>query len=78
MTEEIKLINEIEAFCKRHADMPESTFGRKVLNNPNFVDDVRKGRSPTFKTARTIRTWMKNQDIQLRRKTNEKDARKNL
>lgn len=69
MTEEIALIETITAFLGRH-QMAETTFGRRAMHNPNFLTDLKTGRSPTGKTMRKIKVWMKNEDGKLRRKQN--------
>lgn len=40
-----ELLSRVEAFL-READMPPSTFGVYVLNDPRFVGDLRQGRTP--------------------------------
>ena len=61
MTEKETFIAEIESFCTRYGVKP-TTFGRKALNNPNFIEDLRKeGFSPKLSTVTRVRNWMKNQ-----------------
>lgn len=66
---ETVLIKDIDDFCERH-QMAVATFGRRALNNPAFYSDLKAGRSPTGKTEKKLRNWMKNQNIKLRGKRN--------
>lgn len=51
------LVVEIERWCARH-DMTESRFGREVLGDPNFVYQLRAGRSPTGRTVEKVRKFL--------------------
>ena len=48
---------EVEAFLSQHS-FEAATFGRKALNDPSFVNDLREGRSPTLKTIEKVRDFM--------------------
>lgn len=48
---------EVEAFLSQHS-FEAATFGRKALNDPSFVNDLREGRSPTLKTIERVRDFM--------------------
>lgn len=49
-----KLLVLIEAYC-REASISKSAFGKKVLNNPNFVYDLASGkRNPRAKTCKQV------------------------
>jgi hypothetical protein len=49
----MSLLVEIERYLDRTGIAP-TTFGRRVVNDPRFVLDLRRGRSPTPATARRI------------------------
>jgi len=51
------LIEDIEAFCRRHA-MAESTFGRMAVNDGKFVGRLRSGGSVTTKSISKVRSFM--------------------
>ena len=51
------LLVEIEQFL-RAQDMPATVFGRRVLGDPRFVFDLRRGRLPREEKARRVRSWM--------------------
>lgn len=54
-----QFLAEIEAFLATN-DMDATNFGRKSLNDPNFVFDLRKGeRSPSAKTIDRVRSFIK-------------------
>lgn len=48
---------EVEAFLSQHK-LKAATFGRKALNDPMFVNDLRDGRSPTLETIDRVREFM--------------------
>lgn len=55
-----QFLAEIEAFLTAN-EMDPTNFGRKSLNDPNFVFDMRKGdRSPSAKTIDRVRSFMAN------------------
>jgi hypothetical protein len=50
---------EIEAFLMGQG-MDPATFGRRALNDPNFVFDVRsRGRCPNLRTIDRVREFMR-------------------
>lgn len=49
---------EIENFL-RAKEMSASAFGLAAVNDPNFVHDLRAGRSPTLETASKVAAFMK-------------------
>lgn len=51
------LIEEIDAFVARHGMSP-ITFGRKAMNDPHFVRDVRDGRRLWPETDAKARAFM--------------------
>jgi len=48
---------EIETFLTDQ-EMDPTAFGRRALNDPNFVFDIRDGRSPSAKTIDRARAFM--------------------
>lgn len=46
MTLSEKFLTDVEDFLRREAITP-TAFGRNALNDPNFVFDLRAGRSPS-------------------------------
>ncbi len=52
-----QFISEIEAFLSE-VGMEPTIFGRQALNDPNFVFQIRKGRSPSARTIDQIRHFM--------------------
>jgi 2,4-dienoyl-CoA reductase-like NADH-dependent reductase (Old Yellow Enzyme family) len=55
--EPLPLIDAIEAFIGDHAMSPV-TFGRKALNDPHFVAQLRKGRRVWPDTEQRVRSFM--------------------
>lgn len=51
------LLDEIDNFCVR-ADISPSAFGRAALKDPNFVGDLRAGRSPNLKLIDRVRGYI--------------------
>ena len=53
-----------EGFCAQIEDylasvrMDPTTFGRKAMNDPNFVFTLRKGRSPSARTMDRVRGFI--------------------
>ena len=52
MTED-ELLTKIEAHLSASGEGP-TAFGKRVLNDPNLVNDLRQGRSPSLRVARVI------------------------
>src|SRR5579871_3977225 len=50
-------LGEIEQFLARSATDP-STLGKNALGDPNFVFDLRNGRSPSTRTIDKVRSWI--------------------
>jgi len=57
MTPREEFAAEIEAFLES-AKMDPTSFGRLAINDPNFVKDVREGRSPNLSTVHRVRQFM--------------------
>lgn len=51
------LLRSIKAFLTEH-DLLPSQFGRRVVGDPRFVFDLRKGRTPRRDTEVRVRAWM--------------------
>jgi len=51
------LIRKIEAFM-RQTKMPQTTFGRVAINDPQFVFDLRRGRVPRQGTVQRVEHFM--------------------
>jgi len=68
--ETVVLIQEINAFLKRHRMAP-ATFGRKAVNSSSLVFSLRNGTlSPTLASVSRLREWMKRQDRKLEKNGN--------
>jgi homoserine dehydrogenase len=50
--------SEVEAYLSASAMTP-TAFGRQVLGDPNFVFDLRSGRSPNAATIDKVRTFIR-------------------
>lgn len=57
MTMQESFTAEIVAFLAKH-DLEPATFGRQALNDPNFVSDLRAGRSPNLRTIERVREFI--------------------
>jgi hypothetical protein len=51
------LLDSIAAFIEAH-DITERRFGEEALNDKNFVNDLRAGRSPSMNTVERIQLFM--------------------
>lgn len=51
------LADAIDAFIERH-QMSPITFGRKAMNDPHFVRDVKAGRDLKLSTVEKVRSFM--------------------
>lgn len=52
-----QLLDEIEDFLMRHR-MPPTTLGELFCRDPQFVRQIRAGRSIRLDTADRLRAWM--------------------
>lgn len=57
MIEHADLISRIEAFC-RQAEIAESTFGRRAVNDGKFVGRLRDGKRVTTATISRVETYL--------------------
>lgn len=53
----MELLEQIESYLADNR-VPASTFGRTVLGDPRFVDDLRLGRRPRRKTQERVRFYL--------------------
>ena len=67
------LLSTIEAFLEE-TGMEPSTFGRTVLSDPNFVFELRAGRSPNTRTLDRIGAYLSSKE---QNKNNGKGERGN-
>lgn len=51
------LLREVEKFL-RQFDIPPTRFGREVLGDPRFVEDLRNGRDPRPATVAKVRAYL--------------------
>ena len=51
------LIRKIDAFL-RQTKMPQTRFGRLATNDPQFVFDLRRGRTPRPRTEKRVEHFM--------------------
>jgi hypothetical protein len=56
-------LDEIDAFLNR-SGMTASAFGRQAVNDPNFVWDLRNGRSPNLRLVGQVQSFIAGQDAQ--------------
>src|ERR1700751_6187613 len=52
-----EILSQIAEFC-RHADMAESTFGRRAVNDGKLVDSLREGKRITIDTLDRIQAYI--------------------
>lgn len=52
---------EIDRFCKRH-DLTPSQFGRRAVNDPNFIARWKRGSEPKPRTLKRVRAFMERED----------------
>lgn len=50
-------LRDITDFCARHR-LTETRFGRDAVNDPRFVNNIRKGAQPRASTVRKVRDYM--------------------
>jgi hypothetical protein len=53
----MELLDQIETYLER-SRMSPSKFGRMVLGDPRFVDDLRCGRRPRRSTEDRVKTYL--------------------
>lgn len=53
----MELLDEIETYLAQHR-IPSSKFGRLVVGDPRFVEDLRGGRLPRAKTCDRVRRYI--------------------
>lgn len=58
-----ELLATIDAFLKRH-DMAPTRFGRDATGEPQLIDSIRKGRSPSLNTLQRIADFMAEKDVE--------------
>lgn len=58
-----ELVAAIDAFLVRH-DMRPTRFGRDATGEPQLLDSLRNGRSPSLDTAGKIADFMANRDAE--------------
>lgn len=56
------MIAAIERFLERHQDMAPTRFGREATGEPQLLESLRKGRSPSLDTANRIAAFMRGKD----------------
>lgn len=56
------IVAAIERFLARHDDMAPTRFGREATGEPQLLDSLRRGRSPSLDTANRIVTFMRAKD----------------
>lgn len=53
----MELLEQIESYLAR-SGVTASTFGREVMCDPRFVDDLRCGRTPRRKTQERLLSYL--------------------
>lgn len=61
---EAELLVKVRAFLERH-DMAPTRFGREATGEPQLIDSIERGRSPSLKTAQRIAAFMAEKDAEL-------------
>lgn len=61
---DIELLASIDAFLARH-NMAPTRLGREATGEPQLLDSIRNGRSPSMKVWRKIADWMARYDAEL-------------
>lgn len=56
----MELLDQVESYLAI-TKMPPSTFGRTVVGDPRFVDDLREGRRPRLQTLQRVHAYMAKQ-----------------
>jgi hypothetical protein len=54
-------LSEVEAFLAR-TKMSASAFGHGAVNDPNFVSDLREGRTPSLRLADRVHEFMRSHE----------------
>ena len=53
----MELLDQIETYLTQHG-MPPTKFGRLVVGDPRFVEDLRGGRMPRRRTCERVRSYL--------------------
>jgi hypothetical protein len=61
-----ELVRHYEAFCKRH-DMAETRFGREATGEPQLIQSIRNGRSPSLNVLNRVKAYIADKDEALSR-----------
>ncbi|MEA3541966.1 MAG: hypothetical protein U9R77_07590 [Pseudomonadota bacterium] len=56
-----EVLAQIEAFLIRH-NMAPTRFGREATGEPQLIDSMQKGRSPSLKVLERVAVFMKERD----------------
>jgi hypothetical protein len=56
-----ELVSHYEAFCKRH-DMAETRFGREATGEPQLIQSIRNGRSPSLNVLNRVKAYIAEKD----------------
>ena len=59
-----EIVAQCEAFCRRHA-MAETRFGRDATGEPQLIDSIRKGRSPSLNVLHRMAAFMRSYEAGL-------------
>jgi hypothetical protein len=59
-----ELVSHYEAFCKRH-DMAETRFGREATGEPQLIQSIRNGRSPSLNVLNRVKAYIADKDSAL-------------
>lgn len=57
-----ELIGLIERFRARHDDMPRTRFGMEATGDPNLLNELQRGRSPSLNVLHRLRDYMIEKD----------------
>lgn len=53
----MELLDQIETYLAQH-EMPPTKFGRLVVGDPRFVEDLRGGRMPRRRTCERVHLYL--------------------
>lgn len=59
-----ELVERYETFCRRH-DIAETRFGREATGEPQLIQSIRSGRSPSLKTLQRVASYMAEHDAKV-------------
>lgn len=59
MLTQAQFVVDVESYLARRPDLTATAFGRTAVNDPNFVFDLRRGRSPSLAIVERVLVFMR-------------------